>query len=138
MPGWHLTIYGGAHLVSAMGAEPIVVEGDGPMPILLSVPLPPPVVFVPPEPPPTGLPFVWPPQPGFTPEDPAERYFGLGQGFYAALPTYQNPLPASNMYAGEVAPGVTFEGRAIGGLRLWAPHDAPGDTIRRVLAIGRP
>jgi len=137
--GWRAVVVGGARLASPVLQEPMVIEGDGPMPILMHWDSTP--IVVPPgpvEPPPTGLPFDWPSQPTIVGEDPAARYTGLGQGFYAAQHEFQNPLPASNMCAGNLAPDLHFGTIFIGSQRLWAPRDADGDTIRRVLAIGRP
>lgn len=132
---WRLTITGGAHLASPIGAEPIIVEGDGPMPRLMD--LDPPA-----EPADDGRPFVWPIQPRIMNDDPAIRASwawtapGTSDRYYTQQPEFANPLPYSHAYAGLTPPNP------LDGLpplhRLWAPVDGDPRTIRRILRGFRP
>ena len=119
----------------------IIISGIGKMPDIATeadtVVVPPPPPPPPPLPPPADIsPFIWPPQPP-TRYDPSERYAALGSGFYASQPEYENPLPASNAYAGRIVMG-TAGGWNLAGYALWAPRDADPAAIRRALASGRP
>src|SRR5688572_28656279 len=96
---WQLTVTGGARLASPMGAEPIIVEGDGPMPRLKDL-------NPPDDPVDDGRPFIWPIQPWLHNTDSAHRASWRwddprrGHPYYTQLPEFENPLPHSHAYAG--------------------------------------
>lgn len=119
----------------------ITLTGTGPLPsittesdVVVVVPPPPP----PPPPPPVedDTPFQWPPDPRNR-YDPSERYAALGEGFYASEPQFENPLPASNAYAGRINAGRVGSWD-LAGYALWAPREAEPAKIRRALATGNP
>ena len=121
----------------------VILSGTGPLPSIVTEadtvvtpPAPPPPPPLPPPPPEDTSPFIWPPQPP-TRYDPSERYAALGAGFYASEAQFENPLPASNAYAGRIVMG-TAGGWNLAGYALWAPRDADPASIRRALASGRP
>lgn len=137
-PTWRITIQGEVHLVSDTNGR-IVAEGSGPLPNLEALT----VIFPPPEPPPIGTtmppedtsPFVWPPQPGYRPYRPEERYAGLGEGFYAGQNIFQNPVPGANLFAGSIVQGRDGSWD-LAGYDLWAPAGAKPELIRRMLKVG--
>lgn len=119
-----------------------VIIGDGVAPMAEMVMAPPPPLqppigtTLPPEVVDTS-PFVWPPQPGYRPYKPDERYAALGEGFYAGSTQYGNPQPGANLWAGTILAGHVG-GWDLAGWDLWAPRDAKGEMIRRALKTGRP
>lgn len=162
---WRITIPGGARLVSAVDAEPIVFEGSGPAPTVevLDEPI---VVDRPddtsrdfsPQPGENTSPFVFPTDgPRYQARD-FDRNYPLamtlpGSDYYAAEPDAGNPSIMSHVNAGIIAEGgLTDYGgltpRAVGGLRLWVRAvagesmtgelipPAPSHLIRRALKQG--
>lgn len=128
---------GGGYQVSYQ----LILESDSPIRVVTVTPPPPPPPTPPPPVPPPAppedhSPFAWPPQPPNI-DHAEQRYGGVGMGFYVGEQAFQNPLPSSTLYAGDVQnPYALLGSWAIYGYRVWAPRDADPAVIRRVLKTG--